>query len=71
MDRKRIIEVYKEKSQLIDERYDGYRSELVETLSKIIGVQSEELSTKGRQDKTEKIIETLSDKVMKNIGIYK
>jgi len=71
MDRQRIIEVYKEKSQLIDERYNGYRSELVEALSKIIGVQSEELSNKGRHDKTEKIIETLSDKVMKNIGIYK
>jgi hypothetical protein len=71
MNKKRIIEVYKEKSQLIDERYDGYRSDLVETLSKIIVVQSEELSTKGRQDKTQKIIETLSDKVMSKIGLYK
>lgn len=71
MNKKRIIEVYKEKSQLINERYDGYRGDLVETLSKIIVVQSEELSIKGRQDKTQKIIETLSDKVMKKTGLYK
>lgn len=71
MNKKRIIEVYKEKSQLIDERYDGYRGDLIEALSKIIVVQSEELSTKGRQDKTQKIIEKLSDKVMSKIGLYK
>ena len=68
MSSKRIVEVAGEKATLIEERIDGYRSELVRTLVSIIQTQHEGLSDKGRKDRVAKIVEALGATVASKSG---
>ena len=68
MNTKRLIEVAGEEAMRIDERYPGYRLELVRCLIQVTSTQDEGLSDKGRRDKVFRIVEALGGKVAAGAG---
>lgn len=68
MSNRRIFEVAGEKALLVDERFEGYRAELVRTLVAAIQAQQEGLSDKGRRDKVGKVVEALGSVVATKTG---
>jgi hypothetical protein len=68
MSNRRIVEVAGEKALLVDERFEGYRAELVRALVAAIQAQQEGLSDKGRRDKVGKVVEALGAVVATKTG---
>ncbi len=69
MSSRRIVDVAGEKAVLAEERFDGYRADLVRTLVAVIQTQQEGLSEKGRRDKVSKIVESLGSVVATKAGV--
>lgn len=63
MNPRRVAEVAGERALLVDERYAGYRAEVVRSLVQVLAVQSEGLSERGRRDKVAKVVDALGIKV--------
>jgi hypothetical protein len=63
MNPRRVVEVAGEQALLTDERYTGYRAEVVRSLVQVIAAQAEGLSERGRREKIGKVVEALGIKV--------
>lgn len=63
MNTRRVIEVAGEKAMLIDQRYAGYREDVIRGLAQVLAAQNEGLSEKGRRDRVSKIVDALGVKV--------
>jgi len=61
---RRIVEVAGEKASLVDQRFDGYREDMVRCLMRVIMTQSDGLSERGRRDRVSKEVEALGAKVI-------
>ena len=65
---RRILEVSKDRVLLIEERFAGYRAEVILTLNGVIRTQQEGLSDRGRRDRVLKIVDALAGKVSAKQG---
>lgn len=63
MSGKRIMEVAREQALLIDERAPGYREDMVRCLMRVIAVQNEGHSERGRRERVAKEVEALGVKI--------
>lgn len=63
MNPRRVAEVAGEQALLTDERYPGYRAEVVRSLVQVIAAQAEGLSERGRREKVTKVVEALGIRV--------
>jgi hypothetical protein len=60
---KKVLEVARNQVLDCEERFVGYRVELVKTLNRVIAAQGDGLSDKQRREKVAKEVEALSQKV--------
>lgn len=65
---RRVLEVSRDKVLLIEERYAGYRAELIQALTAAILTQQEGLSENGRHDRVTRIVDALGGKVVAKSG---
>lgn len=63
MNTKRIVEVAGNQALLREERYGGYRADLVRCLVDVIAAQSEGRSEKGRREKVANLVSALGSRV--------
>ncbi len=64
----RLLEVATEQDAEVEERYPGYRTELVARLVSVLRKQSEGLTTRRRRPEVDNIVEAFAQEVALKLG---